>query len=382
MTSISRPNLRPVKPGRDRPEPTISSQKLGLPSLNTNGNHTRATNMKDLPLEMIQKIYKSCQDVRSVISLSKTCKQFHFAFEGTQKIAILELAIRRDFDPIEEAIQVVTYNESEPAHQYRDPPMSLALIKQLYTVGSAVNRWCDIWPVLRWREDTSYRRLLRDHELVRLRRAILRYWLYGLAYHSPLFLSLDRGYPLACTTDRRLTFMRRYNEDEILELAEVQSVFEQMVYNDICPTNAMLQRRYLQTAPGHDPLFFGNYETFSMHGHSGDKIRYNVSVYDLPKNLAREAWGNYEHQAGTVADIMKLSPDHLLHLRELGCKKERVEYLETLKEDFHEHPSTFRDALEAVMAERDFMLSFKIYPDGGGIVDVVEDESGEESEEE
>jgi hypothetical protein len=339
--------------------------------------------MKDLPVELIQKIYKSCYDVRSVISLSKTCKQFHAAFESSQKLNILQIVIRRDFDPLEEAIQVVTYNESEPAYQYRDPAISLALIKQLYTVGSTVNKWCDIWPLLRWREDTSSRRLLLPHELTRLRRALFRYWLYTVAYHSPQFLSLDHGFPIASASDRRLTFIRRYDDDEIMELAEVQWVFEQMVHNDICPTNAMLHRRYLQTTPGHNGLFFGNYETFSMHGPSGDKIRYKVSVYDLPKKLAHEAWGNYEQQAGTVADIMKLSPEHLLRLRDLGCKKERVEYLETLKEGFHEHPGTFRDALEAVMAEKNFMFGLDEYADDGGILDIVdEDETESEIEEE
>ncbi|KAI9744241.1 MAG: hypothetical protein M1818_002393 [Claussenomyces sp. TS43310] len=333
--------------------------------------------MDSLPLELIQKIFKECPDIATVISLARVSKKYYAALHGTQKLSIFNAVINVQFAPLGEAIQLVTYNDSEPAHQQRSPAISMALVKQIVKIGNVANQWVEIYPMLRWRSDTTYRRVLRPHEVLRFRRALYRIWLYGKAFHSPSYLSRDEDPPMSSTKDDRLTFFRRYSDDHIIEISEVHDVFHEMLHNDICPSNAIMMARYAQAAPGQDPLFFGTYETFRLtNGRRAERLLENVSVLDLPRNLAREAWGSRQAQKSIVLDLLKLTPDELLYLRDLGGKLSRIEYLSQLDPLFHNSRATLKDALEAVFAERDLMLGITIDLDGG-VVDFFEEESGE-----
>jgi len=163
--------------------------------------------------------------------------------------------------------------------------------------------------------------------------------------------------------DARLTFVRQFSTDEIVEIGEMYDVLHEMVYNELCPSNAMIQKHYNQGFPGKDILYFGSYETYPLHAWE-DGPRGAASK--LPRDMVYEAWGSYETQFVKVQDIMKLRPDQLLYLRnQLHCKAERLAYLNNMPEMFHRRPASLRDALEAVMAERHMTLPIHYGVDGG-----------------
>lgn len=320
--------------------------------------------LSGLPLELIQKIYHECSDIKSVANLSTTSRKFRAAYNGSQKLLIIENVLERQFGPLHDAVQVVTYNESQPAHTLREPAISMALAQQIAAVGYTAERWEMIYPALRWRIDSEYRRVLRPQEAFRFRRAMYRLWHYTKAFHSSEFLELERGAPRPRSQDSRLTFIRRLHDDEILELTELHDILREMVHNDLCPSNAIIQQRYTQGFPGQPPLYFGSYETYP--GNGSRKI---VSKRDLPQDLVNEAWGTWEMQNSVVGDILKLEPNDLLHFRDnLANRTERMNYLSLMHESFHQSPSTLRAAIEAVITERDYWID-PFHGIDGGVVD-------------
>jgi hypothetical protein len=330
-----------------------------------------------LPIEIIQKIYHECSDIQSVVSLSSTSRRLRAAYIGSQKLPIIENVLENQFGPLYDAIQVVTYNASQPAHAPRKPAMSMALIQQLVAVGYTAQKWEAVYPILRWRVESEHRRILRPHEAYRFRRAMYRMWLYSKAFHSSDYLELDRSFPRPGSKDSRLTFMRRFDDDEITEITELHDMLHDMIHNDLCPSNAIIQKQYSQSFPGQAPLYFGSYETYPVRGGLDTLLRKVVLKRDLPTDLVAEAWGTWELQGGVVRDILKLEPDQLLHFKEkLTNKVERVSYLATLPESFHHRSSTLRGAVEAVMAERDYWMGPNHGIDGG-ILDFVGEKPGE-----
>lgn len=344
--------------------------------------------MDRLPAELVLKVFQGCEDVSSVINLSKTSKRYQTILNGAKKLEILFAAAEIGFAPLDEAIQLVTYNESQAANEYRDPAMSMSLIKQLAKVGNIANEWLNAYPALRWRSNTDSRRLLRPHEVLRFRRALYRFWLYGKAFHSINYLARNEPPPMATVTDDRLKFLRRFNYSELAELCDLNGVFYEMLYNDICPSNAMIKSRYIQAAPGQEILIFGNYETFRVYENNDHPTLADFSIMDLPKSLAKEAWGSRDVQISIVHDCLKLNPDELLHFRELEGKFARKHYLNQLNPLFQNNASTFRHAVEAVFAERDIIFEGSLFADGG-ILDYSnkddsdgEDSDGEDSDDE
>jgi len=254
--------------------------------------------------------------------------------------------------------------------------MSIALARQIVIVGRVVNRWEELYPLLRWRVETDYRRHLSLHERHRFRQAMYRVWLYAKAFHGPEFLAKERSIPRATSRDPRLSFIRQFNNHDIIEIAELYDVLHEMVNNDICPSNAMIQKRYAQGFPGKDVLYFGSYETYPLSSGSHEAMRRKVPSLQLPRDMVRDAWGCYTSQYTQVEDVMKLKPDQLLHLRDdLHCKADRVEYIDSMPDIFHHSPATIRSALEVVMAERDFELGSDHGVDGG-ILDYFDETPG------
>jgi hypothetical protein len=329
-----------------------------------------------LPVELIQKIYHECSDIQSVVNLSATSRRFRAAYIGSQKLLIIENVLDNQFGPLHDAIQVVTYNDSQPAHVPRKPAMSMALAQQVAAIGYVARKWEAIYPLLRWRVHTEHRRTLRGHECYRFRRAMYRMWLYSKAFHNSSYLELQRTLPRPCSGDRRTVFMRQFDDDEITEIIELNDILHDMVHNDLCPSNAIIQQRYSQSFPGQAPLYFGTYETYPAHCGMDILIRKVVLKRDLPTDLIGEAWGTLELQEGVVRDILKLEPDQLLHFKEqLTNKAERVSYLALMPESFHQRPSTLRYAVEAIMSERDYWMEPNHGIDGG-ILDFFDEKPG------
>jgi hypothetical protein len=327
-------------------------------------------------VELIQKIYHECSDIQSVVNLSATSRLFRAAYIGSQKLLIVENVLENQFGPLRDAIQVVTYNDSQPAHFLRRPDMSMALAQQIADIGYVVQKWEAIYPLLRWRVHTEHRRTLRAHEAYRFRRAMYRMWLYSKAFHNNSYLELHRALPRPCSSDRRTVFMRRFDDDEIAEITELNDILHDMIHNELCPSNAIIQQRYNQSFPGQAPLYFGTYETYPANCGMDVLIRKVVLKRDLPTDLVGEAWGTLELQEGVVRDILKLEPDQLLHFKEkLSNKAERVSYLALMPESFHQCPSTLRYAVESVMSERDYWMGPNHGIDGG-ILDFLYEKPG------
>lgn len=377
-TSFSRPEFRSPRTLL----PILSPTALPKHLLDSMERATRSTktetlpSLPGLPIELIQKIYYECSDIKSVVNLSATSCRLRAAFIGSQKLLIIENVLENQFGPLNDAIQVVTYNASQPAHTPRKPAMSMALVQQLVTVGYTAQKWEAIYPMLRWRVESEHRRTLRPHEAYRFRRAMYRIWLYNKAFHNSDYLEHNRTFPGASLRDARLTFIRRFNNDEIKEITELNDMLHDMVHNDLCPSNATIQQRYSQSFPGQAPLYFGTYETYPLHGGMDTLLRRAALKRDLPTDLVAEAWGTWDLHAGVVSDILKLEPDQLLHFKEkLVNKAERVNYIASMSDTFRHRPSTLRNAAEIIMVEREYWVEPNHGIDGG-ILDFLGEEPG------
>jgi hypothetical protein len=374
-TSVSLMHRRNTRPVLSRAGPSGSSH------LFTN-SRTYSTEMasppalSNLPLEIIQKIFLECSDIESVVNLSATSHQFRDAYLGSQKLLIIENALEVQFGPLHDAIQVVTYNQSQPVYLAREPPMSIALAKQIAAIGYVAQKWERIYPMLRWRDHAEHRRFLRAHEAFRFRRALYRLWLYSKAFHNNDFLQLDLPPPVEVDDDQRISYVRRFDDDEMMEIKELNDVFQSMLINDLCPSDAIIQRRYNEGFPGQPPLYFGSYHTHPNDCFEGCFCRTLVLRHDLPQAHVAEAWGPRAAQDRTVRNVLKLEPDKLLYFKEqLNNRAERLAYLATLPESFHQYESTFRPVVENLMAERDYWMA----PDhgvDGGIVDWLDEKPG------
>ena len=369
--------LAPRFPARKAGPTVILEHSMNSRELSTRSTMSETlASLPGLPIELIQKIYHECSDIQSVVNLSATSRRFRAAYIGSQKLLIIENVLENQFGPLHDAIQVVTYNDSQPAHVARKPDMSMALAQQIAAIGYVAQKWEAIYPLLRWRVHTEHRRTLRVHEAYRFRRALYRMWLYGKAFHNSTYLELQRTLPRPCSGDLRTVFMRRFDDDEITEITELNDILYDMIHNDLCPSNAIIQQRYSQSFPGQAPLYFGTYETYPSHCGMDVLMRKVVLKRDLPTDLVGEAWGTLELQEGVVRDILKLEPDQLLHFKEkLVNKAERVSYLALMPELFHQCPSTLRYAVEAVMSERDYWMGPNHGIDGG-ILDFLDEKPG------
>lgn len=298
--------------------------------------------MQDLPLEILQHIYRYLPDIESVLALSSTSHQFRRAYIGSQKLVIVERVLETQFGPLHDVTQVVTLNSSQPAHQARHPNFSVALAKQIVEKGRVANKWADLYPILRWRVRPENRRFLDSSERYRLRRAIYRFWLYNAA----ACIDFDDDQHTFLDYLARLRVIRQYPTREIRELEELERVFEDMLAYDCCPSDSTIQRHYNQNLPTRDLLDFGRY-------------RGNLKGRSVRELLVHESWGDNDHVMYEVAHLMRMAPDQLLHFREVCTgKAERERYIEKLTEwesglwDLYESPSTLWWDVSKVLGER------------------------------
>ena len=140
--------------------------------------------LEDLPNELLLDILRSCESVSDVLHLAASSRHFHRIFCSTDKLSILFASAERQYGPLKDAIQAVTYNSSQPAHHIRTVPYSLALLKQVLDLGRCAAEWVSLYPSKKWKDDFENRRLLQENESYRVRRAIYRWTLYARAFHN------------------------------------------------------------------------------------------------------------------------------------------------------------------------------------------------------
>lgn len=97
-----------------------------------------------------------------------------------------------------------------------------------------VRKWEGLFPQMRWFHEPENCRSLRSHESMRFRRALYRWWLYGLYFHGD-FPRPRVGLPEPYVEDVRTSQMRYHPTSELLELMDLVETMRDVVLHYICP---------------------------------------------------------------------------------------------------------------------------------------------------
>ncbi|KAJ5194268.1 hypothetical protein N7491_001604 [Penicillium cf. griseofulvum] len=337
-----------------------------------------------LATELLLHIFRSCDSVSDVLNLSAICRRLHHVLNSTCKLDILASVAETEFGPLDDIIQVVTENESQPVHLIRHAPMSDSLLKQAIHIGQVARKWETIYPLKKWKVDFENRRSLTNEERLRLRRAVYRLWLYHSAFHSHVYDRHSRS--LRHVVLERAQLLHNWSTQELAEIEDLRLVMCDIVQNHICPSNVTIQRKFRKRYPdSSQQLSFNihlNYPphsttSLSSHGHSLLQKGPDTSIQqyfhtahpgnyaespakyrsrfrnDLSHDPGYEGWGDEIPHYYIMQDMMKLDPGQILWLRDHALLKEQVEeYVWSLGEWFRNNGETFGDTLEYVMNER------------------------------
>ena len=321
-------------------------------------------NFEDLPTELILHVFKACTSVRDVLSLALTCQHLRKVCGASQKLPILFQAAEAEFGPLTDAIQLVTHNDTQPAHWHRNVPSSFSLLKQLLVVGRVVKKWEDVYPLKRWKYNFEDRRLLTSAERYLLRRAIYRLWLFGRAFHNrnhPRSTRLQRSIVL-----ERAELLHNWTTAELAEIEDIREVIRGVLENHICPSNGTIERKFRKRFPEPDhQLMFNihlNYppslSQFQQHFHTMHHVtpankyytKYSPTAHYEP---GAEGWGDEIPHYYVVEDMLKLDPGQIIWLRENAPLKGQVEmFVRGLGEWFENNGETFGQTLDWVLHDR------------------------------
>lgn len=277
----------------------------------------------DLANELVLHILQSCDSIPDVLNLAATCHHVRMIL-ASQRLPTLFLAAEAQFGPLADATRLVTHNASQPAHIPRpSPPISLALLNRLVSVGRVANKWVAIYPRYKWRSPYSAsRRLLTSAESYCLRRACYRLWLYTLAFHTRLHPGITRHSPPIVHT--RATLLRPWPTPHLAEMLDLQSIFRQVLDSKICPSNGTVRRRHVARFPDSNPAVGLRYNDQTVQL-ARQRVRAYAHVYNSPLFAEKPAanhdealggWGDEISQYYVVEDMLKLDPGQLLFLLE------------------------------------------------------------------
>ncbi|KAF2638991.1 hypothetical protein P280DRAFT_455277 [Massarina eburnea CBS 473.64] len=330
---------------------------------------------EDLATELVTHVLLSCTSVIDVLALSSTCRRFRNIYTSSRKLAILEQAAEAQFGPLQDLIQVLTHNASQPAHVIRSVPFSLALLKQMVRAGRTAEKWCDMYPFKKWKYNFELRRLMTSEERYRLRRAVYRLWLYSRAFHN-------REHPREFRTSKlviqkRAGLLHNWSTEELAEIADAHNVLREVVHGNVCPSNGTIARKFKKRYPDNEHSLLFNihlnypppapappsYNPFTTHhntlsGHFNNTPTYsmrNASKYSLHPNheVGAEGWGDDIPHYYVVEDMLKLDPEQIMWLKENAPLKGMVEmYVRGLGDWFENNGETWVQTLEWVLDER------------------------------
>lgn len=323
--------------------------------------------LANLPTELLQHVFLSCSSIADVLSLSETCHRFHKIFGASQKLAILQQAAEAQIGPLDEAIQLVTHNDSQAAHLHRKVPFSLALLRQVMAVGRVATRWEEIYPIKKWKHNFEDRRVLTCSERFRVRRAIYRLWLYDKAFHTrthPRFSRKHRAVVL-----ERAELLHNWSTAELAEMEDVRQIIRDVLQNHVCPSNGTIQRKFRKRFPETDQqLMFNihlNYppsppapsqfqqQFYAVHQTSPSNKYCSKYAATAQHELGAEGWGDEIPHYYVVEDMLKLDPGQILWLRDNAPLKGQVEtFVRGLGEWFENNGETLAPTLEWVVKER------------------------------
>jgi hypothetical protein len=314
----------------------------------------------------------------------------HSIYTSSQQLRFLSHAAERQYGPLSDASQLLTQNASQAPHVIRPVNMSINLISQFVGVGSVANKWADIYPFKKWKDNYVDRRLLTSDERMRVRRAIYRIWLYDTAYHSPSFPRESRLTPYRVL--QRAELLRNWTTEELAELADMRVVLRETVSANVCPSNGTIARKFrarhgddaigqlvfnmtnihLNFPPPHledrascvpPSLTDGHYASPPPNGLFHESSTYAAShttrtkAYHLGRSSGNDAgsegWGDSIGHHYVVEDLMKLDPGRILWLKERKmCKSEVLQWVRGLGDWFENNGDTFNETLNSVLDER------------------------------
>jgi len=314
-----------------------------------------------LATEMLVHVFSSCSSPSDLYNLASTCHRFHRLYCSSRKLEFLSHAAETQYGPLEDAVQLVTHNASQPAHIVRQVPLSLALLSQIIQVGRVVKRWEAIYPFKKWKDNFEDRRLLTPAECYIFRRALYRLWLYSRAFHNirhPRHSRLTR-----LTVLQRADLLHNWTSAELAEIADVRQVFRDTLSSNVCPSNGTIQRKYRTRFPetSHQllfnmhlnyplpPPFFNQPKQQAAETHKY-YAKYKPTPYYEP---GCEGWGDDIAHYYVVEDMLKLDPQQILWLKDNAPSKNQVQsFVEGLGEWFDNNGETFGQTLEFVLHGR------------------------------
>lgn len=329
-----------------------------------------------LATELVVQVFHSCNAVTDVTALSSTCRRFRNIYSASQKLLILQNAAETQYGPLQDLVQVLTHNASQPAHIIRTVPFSFALLKQIVHYGRVAEKWADIYPMKKWKHNYENRRLLTSEEQYRVRRAIYRSWLYCRAFHN-------REHPRELRATRlillkRAALLHNWSTWELAEIADVHSIMREVVQHNVCPSNGAIARKFKRrhpdtqhallfnihlnyppaSHPPSNPFFTPSSLVSHFNNTSTYTSRYASSKYSLHPSheVGAEGWGDDIPHYYVIEDYLKLDPEQILWLKENAPLKGMVEgYVQNLCLDgdwFSNNGETWVQTLEFVLDER------------------------------
>ncbi|KAK4501372.1 hypothetical protein PRZ48_007180 [Zasmidium cellare] len=317
-----------------------------------------------LPNEILTHIFLSLPNIASAIALSSTCHRFNSAYKSSKKLVILQEAADAEFGPIDDIVQLLTQNASQPAHIRRDVPMSEALLHQVVKVGRIAQRYEEIYPFKKWKTDFANRRLLSNDERLRLRRAIYRLWLFDKAFHNAAHVRTCRGIPEVVR--ERAALLHNFPTSELAEMLDTHIALRDLVSNKICPSNGRIRQKYQKRFPDskQQPLFniHLNYPPAPssfvpdgwFHNSSFGSAKYQSRLAPSRWNEpSLEGWGDDISHYYVIEDMMKLDPEQILYLKDHCPTKAQVEvHVRGLGDWFVNNGETFSETLGFVVKQR------------------------------
>ncbi|KAM3417948.1 hypothetical protein BST61_g6160 [Cercospora zeina] len=320
--------------------------------------------VEHLPSELLTQIFLALPSISSAIALSSTNSRFNDIYHSSKKLDILRAAAESELGPLDDVVQVLTQNSSQPAHITRDVPISDAFLRQIVKAGRIAQSYEEIYTFKKWKTDYANRRLLSDTERYKLRRAIYRLWLYHKAFHTSGHVRTCRSLPDMVRS--RAALLHNWSNAELAEMMDVHIILRDMVANNICPSNGQIRRKFSKRFPdsNHQLLFNihlnypptpssfvpdGWYHNSPI-GSSRYQSRLSPSRWHEP---GAEGWGDDISHYYVVEDMMKLDPEQILYLRDNCPLKSQVEaHVRGLGDWFVNNGETFSETAAFVLGQR------------------------------
>lgn len=276
--------------------------------------------LSNLPNEITVQILQSCSSISDVLALAATCRHLRTVLNSpSNRLTTLYEVAEAQFGPLEEAIRVLTFNDSQPAHVVRPtPPRSLPLLEQILELGHVANAWADMYPMKKWRKEESVlRRLLTPMERRHLRRACYRIALYSLAYHTQDYPTTTRRSPAIIR--ERAALIRPWSTRELAEMMDLQAVLRRTIQSSIAPSNqkvAKIQQRKHRDCFAFQQAKNPRSKVLMQYGH------YLAPLSQIPKFVraqediygTSQGWGDEDVHCYVLDDMLKLTPSQLMDL--------------------------------------------------------------------